>query len=467
MVPSPGQREMFEDTIVAVATPPGRGGIATVRMSGPDALRIANVCLGGGDRLAASPRRAILVDVTDPAREGSAIDRGLATWFRAPASYTGEDVVEISVHGSPVIVDTTLRALLAAGARVATPGEFTLRAFLNGRIDLTQAEAVRDIVEAQTGHQARHAQRQLRGELSNRLRPLRDRLLAVIVQLESTVEFVEDDIAPEERSTLSAELESAANELSALTSTYAVGRLIADGLGVTLAGRPNAGKSSLFNRLVRSERAIVTPTPGTTRDLVSESIEIDGVPVRLVDTAGLRETDDEIERIGVGRTRSSIADADVVIVVIDGQADSADTLGPLLDESRDSRRVVVVNKTDLGPPEAGVVGHIRAAGVNPILVSALSGDGLDDVRGAILSAVGGLPVVETDSLLVTNARHHELLRRASAALSSASEALSAGFSEEIALAGLHEALQTLGELTGETVIDDVLGMIFSTFCIGK
>jgi len=458
---------MFEDTIVAVATPPGRGGIATVRMSGPDALRIANVCLGGGDRLAASPRRAILVDVTDPAREGSAIDRGLATWFRAPASYTGEDVVEISVHGSPVIVDTTLRALLAAGARVATPGEFTLRAFLNGRIDLTQAEAVRDIVEAQTGHQARHAQRQLRGELSNRLRPLRDRLLAVIVQLESTVEFVEDDIAPEERSTLSAELESAANELSALTSTYAVGRLIADGLGVTLAGRPNAGKSSLFNRLVRSERAIVTPTPGTTRDLVSESIEIDGVPVRLVDTAGLRETDDEIERIGVGRTRSSIADADVVIVVIDGQADSADTLGPLLDESRDSRRVVVVNKTDLGPPEAGVVGHIRAAGVNPILVSALSGDGLDDVRGAILSAVGGLPVVETDSLLVTNARHHELLRRASAALSSASEALSAGFSEEIALAGLHEALQTLGELTGETVIDDVLGMIFSTFCIGK
>lgn len=458
---------MFEDTIVAVATPPGRGGIAILRLSGPDALDIARACVRNGERLGEAPNRALVTDLADPARPGEALDRGIATWFRGPKSYTGEDVVEIAIHGSPVIVDAGLGALLAAGARPATPGEFTLRAFLNGRLDLTQAEAVRDLVNAQTGHQARLAQRQLRGELSQRLLPLKERLLSLIVQLESTVEFVEDDIEPEGRSALSAELSAAAADLAALTSSYRLGRLVADGFGVALVGRPNAGKSSLFNQLVRSERAIVTATPGTTRDLVSEPIDLDGIPVRLVDTAGLRETEDEVERIGVGRTRSAIVDADVVLVVIDGIGDSDEAVRTLLDETVGAARVVVINKVDLGDPDPLLVATVEAFGIVPVSVSALTGQGVDDVRCEVVGLIGGGQALENSGLLVTNARHFELLVRASGGLASASESLSAGFSEEIALVGLHEGLRCLGELTGETVIDDILGRIFSTFCIGK
>lgn len=458
---------MFEDTIVAVATPPGRGGIAILRLSGPDALEIARACVQNGERLGEAPNRAVVTDLTDPARPGEALDRGIATWFRGPKSYTGEDVVEIAIHGSPVIVDAGLGALLAAGARPATPGEFTLRAFLNGRLDLTQAEAVRDLVNAQTGHQARLAQRQLRGELSLRLLPLKERLLSLIVQLESTVEFVEDDIEPEGRSALSAELSAAAADLAALTSSYRLGRLVVDGFGVALVGRPNAGKSSLFNQLVRSERAIVTASPGTTRDLVSEPIDLEGIPVRLVDTAGLRETEDEVERIGVGRTRSAIADADVVLVVIDGIGDSGEAVGTLLDETDGAARVVVINKVDLGDPDPALVATVEAVGMVPIRVSALTGEGVEDVRREVVGVIGGGQALENTGFLVTNARHYELLVRASGGLASASGSLSAGFSEEIALVGLHESLRCLGELTGETVIDDILGRIFSTFCIGK
>lgn len=458
---------MFEDTIVAVATPPGRGGIAILRLSGPDALEIARACVQNGERLGEAPNRAVVTDLTDPARPGEALDRGIATWFRGPKSYTGEDVVEIAIHGSPVIVDAGLGALLAAGARPATPGEFTLRAFLNGRLDLTQAEAVRDLVNAQTGHQARLAQRQLRGELSLRLLPLKERLLSLIVQLESTVEFVEDDIEPEGRSALSAELSAAAADLAALTSSYRLGRLVVDGFGVALVGRPNAGKSSLFNQLVRSERAIVTASPGTTRDLVSEPIDLEGIPVRLVDTAGLRETEDEVERIGVGRTRSAIADADVVLIVIDGIGDSGEAVGTLLDETDGAARVVVINKVDLGDPDPALVATVEAVGMVPIRVSALTGEGVEDVRREVVGVIGGGQALENTGFLVTNARHHELLVRASGGLASASGSLSAGFSEEIALVGLHESLRCLGELTGETVIDDILGRIFSTFCIGK
>ena len=464
---------MFEDTIVAVATPPGRGGIAILRVSGRDALGIARTCIRNSERLGDTPNRAVVVDLKDPDRPGESLDRAVATWFRGPRSYTGEDVVEVALHGSPVIVDSGLRALLAAGARPATAGEFTLRAFLNGRLDLTQAEAVRDLVNAQTGHQARLAQRQLRGELSLRLQPLKERLLSLIVHLESTVEFVDDDIEPEGRSALSAELAAAAVDLATLTSSYRIGRLVADGIGVTLAGRPNAGKSSLFNRLVRSERAIVTATPGTTRDLVSEPIDLEGIPVRLVDTAGIREAEEEVERIGVGRTRSAIVDADVVLVVIDGHGDTVETTRMLLDEARGMTCVVVINKIDLGEPDPMLAGAVGEFGVTPIEVSALTGDGIDAVRFEIVRVVGGGGAGGGDlgqsssGLLVTNARHFELLTRATAGLESASEALTAGFSEEIALVGLHESLRCLGEVTGETAIDDILGRIFSTFCIGK
>lgn len=461
------QSEMFEDTIVAVATPPGRGGIAIVRMSGRYALDIARACVPGGSSLGEIPNRAVVADLVNPDRAGEILDRAVVTWFRAPKSYTGEDVVEFAVHGAPVVVDAALGVLLALGARPATPGEFTLRAFLNGRIDLTQAEAVRDLVNAQTGHQARLAQRQLRGELSHRVQPLKERLLTLIVQLESTVEFVEDDLETESREALVRELASAVADLDALTASYRLGRLVADGFGVALVGRPNAGKSSLFNRLVRSERAIVTAMPGTTRDLVSEPVDLEGIPVRLVDTAGLREAENEVEQIGVGRTRTAIVDADVVLVVIDGSNDSSDTVRALLEETRQATRVVAINKSDLGDPDPSLVEAIEDSGDSPVSVSALSGEGVDEVRQAVVFALGGSTDLAPSGVLVTNARHHELLTRASKGMAAASAALSAGYSEEIALVGLHESLHSLGELTGETVIEDILGRIFATFCIGK
>jgi tRNA modification GTPase len=459
---------MLADTIVAIATPPGRGGIGVIRLSGPDALRIARAVVGeGGARALEHPNTAAVVDLVDPRDRTEALDRAVVTAFHAPRSYTGEDVVEISCHGSPVVLDAALEVLLAAGARVATPGEFTLRAFLNGRVDLTQAEAVRDLVDAQTRHQAHRAQRQLRGELSRRLAPLKERLLGLIVHLESTVEFVEDDIEPEGRAALEAELAAAAADLAALTATYRLGRLVAEGISVALVGAPNAGKSSIFNILLRFERAIVTPVPGTTRDLVSERVELGGLPLRLVDTAGLRDTEDVVERIGVERTRTAIADADLVVVVVDAAEAEDGPTRELLDATEGLDRLAVWNKVDLAAPPAWLDELAAERGVSRVRASAATGEGIESLRTAILEAVGGRGGVEQDGILVTNARHHALLQRASGHLTEAARALGAGFSEEIALVGLHGALRDLGELTGETAIDDILNRIFSTFCIGK
>ena len=457
---------MLDDTIVAVATPPGRGGVGVIRLSGRDAVAIARVLVGVA-RALEEPNVASVVDLRDPFAPGEILDRAVVTWFRAPRSYTGEDVVELSCHGSPVVLEAVFAALLGAGARVATPGEFTLRAFLNGRIDLAQAEAVRDLVDAQTAHQARRAQRQLHGELSRRLAPLKERLLNLIVQLESTVEFVEDDIAPESRAALVAELAAASRDLGVLTASYRIGRLVVEGLSVALVGAPNTGKSSIFNRLVEAERAIVTAIPGTTRDLVSERVELDGIPVRLVDTAGLRDTDDMVERIGIERTRSAIADADVVLIVVDVGAIDRAEVGSLLDATEGARRLVVANKIDLGMAPEWLAPLALARGADAVRASALTGEGISHVRDAVIELAGGGAGLEQDAILVTNARHHALLVSASAHLDEAATALAAGFSEEIALVGLHAALRDLGELTGETALDDILNRIFSTFCIGK
>jgi tRNA modification GTPase len=457
---------MLDDTIVAVATPPGRGGIGVLRLSGPDAVAVARAVLRApGGKPLQEPNSAVVADLVHPDTPGEPLDRVVVTFFKGPRSYTGEDVVEISCHGSPVLLESALEALLRAGARAATPGEFTLRAFLNRRIDLAQAEAVRDLVDAQTMHQARRAQRQLRGELSRRLAPVKERLLTLIVHLESTVEFVEDDIEPESRAALVSELRGTAATLGALTASYRLGRLVAEGLSVALVGPTNAGKSSIFNQLVESERAIVTPIPGTTRDLVSERVLLGGIPLRLVDTAGLRETEDTVERIGVERTRSAIADADVVLVVLDATVTAREEAEGLLAATSGLRRLLVVNKTDLAEPPAWIAD--LALEPAPLAVSALEGSGIETLRAAILDLSGGRDGLEQDGILVTNARHHALLVSATGHLESASAALESGFSEEVALVGLHGALGDLGELTGETAVDDILNRIFTTFCIGK
>jgi tRNA modification GTPase len=458
---------MFDDTIAAVATPQGRGGIGVIRISGRDAVAIARRFVRSGDsRLLKDPNVAVVSDVFDCDVEDVPLDRAVVTYFRSPASFTGEDVVEIACHGSPVVIEALLGGILRRGARAATPGEFTMRAFLNGKLDLAQAEAVRDLVDAQTAYQARHAQRQLRGELSRRLSPLKERLLEVIVHLESSVEFVEDDILPDDRLELVGELETIAASLDAMCSSYSLGRLVSEGATLALAGPVNAGKSSIFNYLLESERAIVTPIPGTTRDLVSERLDIGGIPFRLVDTAGIRTTDDVVERIGVDRTLTAIADADIVLLVLDAVESGEEECVALLERTASLNRVVVANKIDLGArPRAARA--LRDANVEPILVSALTGENMDRLRGALVASVGGTGAIERDDILVSSARHYALLRQASEQLGVARQALVEGLSEEFALASLHGVLRFLGEITGETLVDDILHRIFSTFCIGK
>jgi tRNA modification GTPase len=322
------------------------------------------------------------------------------------------------------------------------------------------------LIDAQTSHQARRAQRQLRGELSRRLAPVKERLLDVIVRLESSVEFVEDDIDPGDRASLARELAGVAQALEGLGATYDLGRLVAEGASLALTGAPNVGKSSLFNSLLGFDRAIVTPIPGTTRDLVADRVDIGGIPFRLVDTAGIRDAADVVERLGVERTLGAIADADVVLVVFDGVASDAEECRELLERTQGLNRVVAINKIDLCPRPSAAE-YLDGVGVEWTAVSALTGENVEHLRASLVGAVGGRGAIERDDILVSNARHHALLCRASEQLRIACRALDDGLSEEFALSGLHAGLGFLGELTGETVVDDILHRIFSTFCIGK
>src|SRR3981189_479927 len=306
----------FEDTIVAISTPPGRGGIGIVRLSGPAARAIAEPLLKLRHPLA--PARARSAEILDST--GETLDEAVVTWFQKPHSYTSEDIVEIAAHGSPVLLDHLLRQCLTAGARLAEPGEFTQRAFLSGRLDLTQAEAVHDIIEAPTLHQARIAARQLGGSLSLQINPIKQQLISLIATLEAGIDFAEDDIDLLPAHEITAQIQAIQTPLAALEQTFTYGRLVRDGFTLAIIGRPNVGKSSLFNRLIERDRAIVTATPGTTRDLVTERVSLEGIPVELIDTAGLRDSLDEAESIGIAKSRETMAEADVVLLVLDATA---------------------------------------------------------------------------------------------------------------------------------------------------
>ncbi|HSO73625.1 MAG TPA: tRNA uridine-5-carboxymethylaminomethyl(34) synthesis GTPase MnmE, partial [Blastocatellia bacterium] len=349
-----------DDTIAAISTPPGRGGIGVIRLSGPTSLDIAAL-LFRSERLSPQssalspsdlspsllePNRAVFGHIVDPA-SSEPIDEVVLTCFKAPRSYTGEDVVELSCHGSPVILRRVLELVTARGARIAEPGEFTFRAFLNKRIDLAQAQAVRDVINAQTEYQARVAIRQLDGALSKRLTPLKEAVVEVIVHLESSVEFVEDDISPEASAALSDKLERTVEGLRGIAASFSFGRFVKEGFDLAIVGRPNVGKSSVFNRLIGSDRAIVTELPGTTRDALYESTSISGVPVRLIDTAGIRETIDIVETIGISRSRSAIADADISLLVLDASRQLEQDDVDLLDFVPETDRIIALNKTDL------------------------------------------------------------------------------------------------------------------------
>jgi len=430
-----------------------------IRLSGPEAIAIAKK-MSGSDQF--DPRQATLTKLKRPVDE-EILDQVLLTCFPAPHSLTGEDVVEISCHGSPAVVRSIVDATLELGAVLAGPGEFTLRALSNGKINLAQAEAIRDLIAAQTDAAVKQASRQLNGELSNALGPFKEKLVEVIVLLESALEFVEEDIpAPRAH-----EIDRALAEVSAgvekLKQSYSAGRLLQEGIKVTITGRPNVGKSSLFNGLVERERAIVTEIPGTTRDTLSEAIDLEGIPVILTDTAGLRETTDGIETLGIERTRRAMGDSDLILVVLDGSTDLGPPDHELITQTADVRRLIVLNKSDL-PSFNGAACCVEE--LQAINVSARTGEGLSALRAAILSSLNS-DGFDDGSLLITNARHYDLLCNTQREIEVARAALRDRHSEELVLAPLHNALRFLGRITGETTTEDILSEIFATFCIGK
>ena len=455
-------------TIVALATPLGRSGIGVVRLSGDDSLILARKLMGD-DTFSPVPRKAQLRQLRDQGCE--VIDQAIITYFQAPNSFTGEDVIEISCHGSPVLLRSVIDACLALGARIAEPGEFSLRALANGRMDLTEAEAIRDLIDAQTMTAARQAVRQMQGEFSHQLRPIKDELLDIIVLLESALEFVEDDLPELQANNIGERLRAIVDQIADIAATYKAGHLIREGLRVAIVGRPNVGKSSLFNALVRSDRAIVTDIPGTTRDQLHERFTIENVPISLIDTAGLRDTSDAVERIGVERSRRTMADADIVVVVVDASEALADEDFEILKGVETVEHVIAINKIDKVQSESlrSVHKHLNqhASSRSRLAeISATNRIGLGELQRMVLSPFASIPN-DSSGFLVTDARHHDLLVRANEALVNADRLLIERTSEEIVLADLHAALGYLGEITGETTTEDMLTRIFSTFCIGK
>jgi tRNA modification GTPase len=437
------------DTIVAIATPPGRGGLGVIRISGADAARVAADLIGRTRPL--TPRHATFAKRAD--------DHLVVTLFEAPHSYTGEHVVEVSAHGSPVVLNSILRAAIVAGARLAEPGEFTLRAFLNGKLDLVQAEAVGDLIEAVTPLQARAAFDQLEGTLTKQITEIDQALFDTIAKLEASLDFPDEGyhfVAPAEARDSIARLIAA---IDVLLAQAARGRLVREGAQVAIVGAPNVGKSSLFNALLNANRAIVTAIPGTTRDLLTERADIGGLSLALIDTAGVRETSDVVEQEGVSRARGTIGVADLTIVVLDGSRPLSKDDEELLDATAARPRVIALNKSDLGP---AVTRRLLEA----VSISALTGDGLDRLIDAITSTLQSHEI-SRDTPAITNVRHTVLLEGARASLLRADEALRAEVSEEFPLLDLQEASAALQEITGKRTSDDLLRRIFERFCIGK
>jgi len=499
----------LDDTIVAIATPPGRGGIGVVRLSGPDARKIASPMLRLKHEL--EPGRAVFGELAEPGGEaaelrsagqpGAAvptqttrIDEVVVTHFAKPHSYTTDDIIEISAHGSPVVLRHVVELCVAAGARLAEPGEFTMRAFLNGRIDLTQAEAVRDLIDSQTLYQAKVAAQQLEGALSRRLQPIKQKLVELIALLEAGIDFAEDDVSVLPDATILEHIDAVRAPLELLAASFAYGKMVHEGLTLAIVGRPNVGKSSLFNRLVERERAIVTATPGTTRDLVSETVAIGGIPVRLVDTAGIRQALDEAESIGIRKSMEALADADLVLVVTDASQPVTEEDEELAGQATQRAAIVVENKCDLrasgqgsgastpsptAPEGRPKIAQRFSAGtgsgeervpegrLSHVRTSAITGEGIAELRAEILRHVGGEAGAQAEAGFLTNVRHQGLIQDSWTALDAARNAVAGKVPHEMLLLDLYNALRPLDAITGATTTDDILNLIFSTFCVGK
>jgi tRNA modification GTPase len=446
----------LSDTIVAISTPVGAGGLGIVRLSGRTAPEVSSQILRLAGPLA--PRYAQVGSLVDA--RGEVIDEVVATWFQAPRSFTGEDVVEISCHGSPVILRYCVELCVDAGARLAEPGEYTLRAYLNGRIDLPQAEAIRDLIGATTIYQAKVAAQQLGGSLSRRIAPAKAQLIELIALLEAGIDFAEDDVSVAPDEVILRRLGSLEAEIGKLVGSFGYGRLVREGFSLALVGRPNAGKSSLFNALLEQDRAIVTEVPGTTRDLVSEQAAIEGIPVRFVDTAGIRESEDLVERLGIERSQEAMADADLTVLVVDvSQPPAAEDHALRAKVEAQGLHLVVGNKADLGMAEGWESGLMR--------VSARKGEGLAELRQAILDQLCPGGAESPANGFVTSLRQRNLLQECLEALRQADGAVQQSIPHEMILLDLYDALRALDGVSGATTADDILNHIFSTFCIGK
>ena len=488
-------KNFLDDTICAVATPLGEGGIGIIRVSGEQALAIVSqvVKLRSGRPLESARSHSLYVSDILPvvntqenrgtSRESCPIDEALVVVMKAPRSYTGEDVVEIHAHGGPLVLHTTCGALIRHGARLANPGEFTKRAFLNGRLDLAQAEDVLDTIQATTTSSLKAAQAQLRGTLSKEVDRMRDQLIHLLAQLEAGMDFVEEDITFIETKELEGALREIQGHLDQLLSTFEEGRIIREGARVAIIGRPNVGKSSLLNALLRTDRAIVSEIPGTTRDVLDELLNVRGIPIRLVDTAGLRETVDILEGEGIRRTQEAIMQADLLLIVVDGSVAFSDKDRALIQDHSQQRRLIVVNKSDLpsqteeseirailptnGSFRTGSEGEYSDLDGLIVRLSAKTGEGMDQLRDRIQALFIHADFEPGSSPLVTKLRHQCALKLVKEALDHALDSIGDQLSGEFVALDLRIALEHLGEITGSTSNEDVLDRIFQEFCIGK
>lgn len=455
-----------EDTIAAVATPAGEGGVAIVRISGPGAERIAKeiFCRGGGRNGVLRSHTLHHGTIRDP-KGGAILDEVLVALMRRPRSYTGEDVVEVHCHGGPFLVRQVLELILSLGARHAEPGEFTKRAFLNGRLDLAQAEAVLDLIHARTEKGLRLALGQVQGHLSRWVRELREELLNILVQVEAAIDFPEEEMELLRREELASKIAALRERIVGLIASYDWGRLFREGTRVCIVGRTNVGKSSLLNALLGEERVIVTPIPGTTRDVIEESVNLDGLPVVLWDTAGVRAPGDEVESMGVELTFKRLGEAEAALLVLDGSSPLGVEDCSLLDATSSKKGLVVINKNDLSQRLEIEAVKKAAPEKKLVWVSAKEGVGLDGLKASLRELLLG---VETEpSYVVTNLRHKAALKKAEVGLMDALKALADGVPPELIAVGLQDSRDGLEEVIGAVTSEDILERIFSQFCIGK
>jgi len=466
---SKGNLSSLEDTIAAISTPLGEGGIGIVRLSGRDAIKIADKIFKGEKSVSQIPsHRVTYGEIADPLT-GEIVDEVLLTVYQSPKSYTAEDLVEISCHGGQLVVTKVLEQALKYGARLAEPGEFTLRAFINGRIDLSQAEAVAEVIRAKTDLGLRLGLRHLKGDLSEKINSYRDRLIDLLARLEVEIDFSEEDVEPLDREKTIEELQSIREEIGDLLSTYNEGKILREGLNVVIIGKPNVGKSSLLNALLKEDRAIVTSIPGTTRDTISEFANFKGISVRLVDTAGYRISKDVIELEGIKRTKIEMGDADLLLLVMDTSSEINQEDLDLEQEmiSSKSKYLIVFNKIDIASMDLVRKNKKRLKEKSMVEVSALKGKGLESLKEMIVSTSSVLQKDQTQGVLISSLRHKDALTRAEKSLNLAINSLKKKMSPEFVALDVKSSLDAIGEVVGKTFTDDILNKIFSEFCIGK